>query len=72
MGNFIAKATSNAHGQFRKKAQAAGESTAQYAQEKSSAPGVLGKQARLAKTLMGLGGNKKSSGDALSRAMNRS
>jgi hypothetical protein len=37
-------------GAFRAKAKAAGKSTAEYAKEKASAPGTLGKQARLAKT----------------------
>jgi hypothetical protein len=40
-------------GAFRAKAQKAGKTTRQYAQEKAHAPGLLGKQARLAKTLMG-------------------
>lgn len=44
------------HGAFRKKAQAAGKTTEQYAEEKQSAPGILGHQARLAKTLMHLSG----------------
>ncbi len=48
-------------GAFSAKAKAAGESTAQYAHEKADAPGALGKQARLAQTLMGLhhGSGKK-------------
>jgi hypothetical protein len=49
---WIAAATENAHGQFREKAQAAGESTHAYAEEKKAAPGKLGKQARLALALM--------------------
>lgn len=62
-GKFIKKATANAHGQFRRKAEAAGKSTAEFAKEKASAPGLLGKQARLAETLMGLshGGSKRKS-----------
>lgn len=57
---FIKKALANAHGQFRAKAEAAGKSTAEYAREKASAPGKLGKQARLAETLMGFHkGSKK-------------
>ena len=36
-------------GAFRRAAQRAGESTAEYAQEKQHAPGRLGKEARLAK-----------------------
>ena len=38
-------------GAFSAKAKRAGETTAQYAREKSHAPGTLGKQARLAQTL---------------------
>lgn len=49
---WMAKATESAHGQFRAKAEAAGKSTMAYAQEKKSVPGKLGKQARLAITLM--------------------
>lgn len=41
-------------GAFSSKAKKAGESTAEYAKEKASAPGKLGKQARLASTLMGM------------------
>lgn len=51
---WIAKATANAHGQFRAKAQAAGESTREYAEKEKNAPGRTGKQARLALTLMGM------------------
>lgn len=36
-------------GAFRAKAQAAGESTAQFANEHASDPGLTGRQARLAK-----------------------
>ena len=52
--SWIAGATSNAHGQFAAKAKAAGETTREYADEKTTAPGKLGKQARLAKSLMGM------------------
>ena len=41
-------------GVFGAKAKAAGETTREYAEEKKDAPGVLGKQARLAITLMGM------------------
>lgn len=51
---WIKQATSNAHGQFRAKAQAAGESTRQFAAEHTGDSGITGKQARLAKALMGL------------------
>lgn len=51
---FISKATSNSHGQFRAKAEKAGETTRQFAKEHEHSPGKLGKQARLAETLMGL------------------
>lgn len=58
---FIQAATENAHGQFKAKAEAAGKSTREFAEEHKDSPGKLGKQARLALTLMGLshGGNKK-------------
>lgn len=52
--SWIKSATSNAHGQFAAKAKAAGKSTKEFAAEKASAPGKLGKQARLAETLMGM------------------
>lgn len=51
---FIADATSNSHGQFKAKAEKAGMPTAEFAKEKEHASGKLGKQARLAETLMGL------------------
>lgn len=54
MANFIAKATANAHGQFRAKAKRAGMSTKAYANKMKGASGKTGKQARLALTLMGL------------------
>ncbi len=50
--NWIKGATSNSHGQFRAKAQAAGMSTGAYASKMADAPGKTGSQARLAKTLM--------------------
>lgn len=40
-------------GLFGRKADAAGESTQQYASEKYHAPGVLGKEARFAKNAGG-------------------
>jgi hypothetical protein len=55
--NFIKKAIGNNKGVFKAKAQAAGKSTKEYAEEKKSAPGKLGKEARLAITLMKM--NKK-------------
>lgn len=50
--NFIAKATANAHGQFKAKAKKAGMSTRAYAAKEKGAKGVTGKQARLAAELM--------------------
>ena len=38
-------------GAFTAKAKKAGKSVSEYAEEKKDAPGLLGKQARLAKTL---------------------
>lgn len=50
--HWMQKATANAHGQFRAKAQRAGMSTLAYAEKEENAPGKLGKQARLAETLI--------------------
>lgn len=58
---WIKKATANAHGQFRKKAEAAGKSTKAFAEEEKGAGGKTGKQANLALNLMGAG--KKSRSD---------
>ena len=52
---WIAKATGNAHGQFRKKAEDAGESTREFASEHKGDPGKTGKQARLALSLISVG-----------------
>lgn len=52
--NFIKKAIGNNKGVFKAKAQKAGMTTKEFAAEKASAPGKLGKEARLAQTLMGL------------------
>jgi hypothetical protein len=49
---WMKAAFANSHGQFKAKAKAAGKSTAEYAAEKSDAPGLLGKQARLAQVGM--------------------
>ncbi len=46
------RATANAHGQFRAKAQRAGMSTLSYAEKEAGAPGKLGRQARLAEVLI--------------------
>lgn len=51
---WVKSATENSHGQFAAKAQAAGKTTARFAQEKADAPGKLGQQARLAKTLLSM------------------
>lgn len=52
--HWIAKATSKNKGKFSAKAKKAGKTTAEFAREKSGSPGVLGKEAREAKTLMSL------------------
>lgn len=57
--NFIKKAIGNNKGVFSAKAKAAGKSTAEYANEKASAGGKLGKEAVLARTLMGMSKKKK-------------
>jgi hypothetical protein len=60
--NWIKKAVPKSrHGVFREKAEAAGKTTREYAKEKESAPGALGKEARLAETLMGMSHKKKKS-----------
>ncbi|WP_017773834.1 hypothetical protein [Paraburkholderia kururiensis] len=50
---WIQGATEHAHGQFRRKAEAAGESTREFAEEHKGDKGKTGAQARLALTLMG-------------------
>ncbi len=51
MANWMAGAVPDSHkGVFKAKAEKAGETTAEYAKEKASAPGNLGKEARLAQT----------------------
>lgn len=52
--NFI-KGAIKRPGAFRAKAKKAGMSTAAYAAKEKNAPGRLGKQARLAQTLMAMG-----------------
>ncbi len=54
MAYWIAKATAHSHGQFAAKAHKAGMSTIGYARKKAHAKGKTGKQARLAKTLIGM------------------
>lgn len=53
---WIKSAVAGAHGQFRRKAEAAGETTKEFAREKKDAGGTLGKQANLALNLMGASG----------------
>lgn len=50
---WMKAAFANSHGQFKAKAEAAGESTEEYARKHAHAEGKLGKQARLA--LVGMG-----------------
>ena len=51
---WIAKAINPEHrGVFKKKAEAAGESTHEFAEQKKGAAGITGKQAKLALALMG-------------------
>ncbi len=52
--DWIKKAVAGGKGAFKAKADAAGKSTAEFAAEKADAPGKLGKEARLASTLMGM------------------
>lgn len=60
---WIKSATEGAHGQLKAKAEHAGESTREYAEEKKDSNGKTGKQARLALTLMSMhkGGKKEKS-----------
>lgn len=51
---WIKSATENSHGQFAAKAKAAGKTTKEFATEHAGDSGKLGKQARLAETLMGM------------------
>lgn len=55
---WISGATSNSHGQFKAKAEAAGKTTREFAKEHEHDSGKTGAQARLAETLMGLHGGK--------------
>jgi hypothetical protein len=48
-------------GKFRAKAEAAGKSTRAFAAEHKDDSGTLGKEARLAQTLMGMSKRKKAS-----------
>lgn len=61
--DWMKKATANAHGQFAAKAKAAGKSTRAFAESNVHASGLLGKQARLALTLMGAKGSGKSNAE---------
>ena len=56
---WIKKAVSEGKGAFSAKAKAAGESTAAFAKKEADAPGKLGKEARLATTLMGMNHSHK-------------
>lgn len=49
---WMKQAFANAHGQFKAKAEHAGESTAEFASEHAHDKGKIGKQARLAKVGM--------------------
>lgn len=51
---WIKKATEHNKGKFGEKAEHAGKSTAEFASEHEHDSGKLGKEARLAKTLMGM------------------
>ena len=58
---WIAKAVPKGHeGRLRAKAESAGESTKEFAQEHKGGTGKTGRQSRLALTLMGMRGNSKS------------
>lgn len=60
--NWVKKAVPESRkGVFKAKAEAAGMSTKAYAAKEKDAPGALGKEARLATTLMGMGAKAKKS-----------
>lgn len=56
--NWVKKAIQHP-GAFRAKAEKAGETTRAFAREHAGDSGKTGKQARLAETLMNMGGAKK-------------
>lgn len=56
---WIKAAVAEGKGAFKAKAEAAKKTTKEFAAEKASAPGKLGKEARLAETLMGMNKGKK-------------
>lgn len=59
--NWIKKAVPKEHrGVFKEKAERAGMSTREFARKHESDSGTLGKEARLADNLMGMGKRKKS------------
>jgi hypothetical protein len=53
MANWIKKGASKHPGLFKKKAERAGETTREYAEEKKGAGGKLGKEANFALNAMG-------------------
>lgn len=53
MADWIKKGAKAHPGLFKKKADAAGKTTREYAAEKADAPGKLGKEARFAENAMG-------------------
>lgn len=58
---WVQKAINPAHkGQLKAKAEAAGETTREFASEHAGDSGKTGKQARLAETLMGMHDRRKS------------
>jgi hypothetical protein len=60
--NWVTRAVPKENrGKFREKAERAGKTTKEFAAEKADAPGTLGKEARLAETLMGMSHKRKKS-----------
>lgn len=53
MADWIKKGAGEHKGLFKKKAEAAGKTTREYAAEKKSTPGKLGQEARFAENAMG-------------------
>lgn len=64
---WIKGAVEGGKGAFKAKAEAAGKTTKEFAAEKADAPGKLGKEARLASTLMDMHKGRRSRDKAGSR-----
>lgn len=64
---WIKGAVEGGKGAFKAKAEAAGKTTREFAAEKAGAPGKVGKEARLAETLLSMHHGRRSRDKAASR-----